>query len=292
MNTVPNIRRCAHRKTNGIPCGSPALKDKPYCYFHDRWREQHIDVIDGTPYYQNVMTELPILEDANAIQMSLSKVFHMLLAGLLDPKFAKSLIYCLSIAAQNLRYCNFAPKDEQLGDNAPAREDQSIPQNMLKDAERPENSDRWQVQRDKEDADLLAKQRAEIEESKQEETVDIQAMAETELRDQWVPHVSRFSRRGKRTVGKGTTLVVPQQIVSDPRASAPEADNEITIDLMAGRRLGSEPSRRQRKPKKLRTFSNFDEYEEQPTKKPKPVINLYERMAQRREDHKKHEKVM
>src|SRR5215469_15757218 len=158
MSNAVHIRRCAHRKTNGIPCGSPALKDKPYCYFHDRWREQHIDVIDGTPYYQNVITELPILEDANAIQMSLSKVFHMLLAGLLDPKFAKTLIYCLNIAAQNLRYCNFAPKDEDLRDNAPAREDQSIPQNMLKCADRPEGSDYWKMQQDKEDAALLAKQ--------------------------------------------------------------------------------------------------------------------------------------
>jgi len=86
-----DIRRCAHRKTNGISCGSPALKDKPYCYFHDRWREQHIDVLDGTPFYQNVEADLPILEDANSIQMALTKVFHMLLAGLLEPRFARSL---------------------------------------------------------------------------------------------------------------------------------------------------------------------------------------------------------
>ena len=283
-NTASNIRRCAHRKTNGIPCGSPALKDKPYCYFHDRWREQHIDVIDGTPYYQNVITELPILEDANAIQMSLSKVFHMLLAGLLDPKFAKSLIYCLSIAAQNLRYCNFAPKDEDLGDNAPAREDQSIPQNRLKGAIRPENSEHWKMERDKEDAELLTKQLAESEEPKQEETVEIQAMAEQNV------SAHDFSRAVSGVLWKGTTLVVPKQGASDFRALAPEGENEITVDLMAGRRLGSEPSRRRRRPRKLHTWDNLD-YEE-PEKKPKPVINLYDRLAQRREDYKKREGIM
>jgi hypothetical protein len=76
---------------------------------------------------------------------------------------------------------------------------------------------------------------------------------------------------------------------SDIHALAPE---ETTFDLMAGRRLGSEPSRRQRKPKKLRTFSNFDEYEEEPKKKPKPPVNLYDRLIQRREDYKEREDIM
>ncbi|HEX8814262.1 MAG TPA: hypothetical protein VF753_02065, partial [Terriglobales bacterium] len=64
MQAQPAPRRCAKRRTNGIPCGSPALRDKPYCYFHDRNREQHIDVVNGTPIEQAVWAELPVLEDA------------------------------------------------------------------------------------------------------------------------------------------------------------------------------------------------------------------------------------
>ena len=30
------IFKCRHIKTNGNVCGSPALKDKPYCYYHTR----------------------------------------------------------------------------------------------------------------------------------------------------------------------------------------------------------------------------------------------------------------
>jgi hypothetical protein len=211
-----DIRRCAHRKTNGIPCGSPALKDKPYCYFHDRWRDQHIDVLDGTPYYQSVEAELPILEDANSIQMALTKVFHMLLAGLLEPKFARSLTYCLSIAAQNLPRCNFAPKDEELGDNEPARADQSIGQSAYPTVPRPEK-DEWNMSpREKEDAAIAAKKAAESEPNP-EETLDLKAAAGEDLKGRGfsraarvrlprlralarVPHVSRFSKGGKEGV--------------------------------------------------------------------------------------------
>ncbi len=194
-----DIPRCQHRKTNGVSCGSPALHDKPYCYFHDRWREQHIDVFNGTPYMQNVDADLPILEDANSVQMALTKVFHMLLAGLLEPKFAKSLIYCLSIAAQNLRYCNFAPKDEEMGENAPARADQSLSQATWSTIPRPEKDKYSMSERELEDAAIAAKNAAEAppaaasgqdvelaeadedeEVDEDEEIVDIQAVAEEE----------------------------------------------------------------------------------------------------------------
>ena len=28
------VARCEHVKVNGTQCGSPALRDQPYCYFH------------------------------------------------------------------------------------------------------------------------------------------------------------------------------------------------------------------------------------------------------------------
>ena len=129
------------------------------------------------------------------------------------------------------------------------------------------------MEQDKEDAKLLAKQLAEMQQPKQDEpkseTVEIQATAEENV--------------------SGHDFSPAVKTPSDPRALAPE---EAIVDLMAGRRLGSEPSRKQRKPKKLRTFSNFDEYEEEAKKKPKPVTNIYDRLAQRREDYKEREKIM
>jgi hypothetical protein len=40
MSTTPYfIRTCQHIKTNGIRCGSPAMRRSPFCYFHKRWRD-------------------------------------------------------------------------------------------------------------------------------------------------------------------------------------------------------------------------------------------------------------
>jgi hypothetical protein len=158
MTTQPGIRLCAKRKTNGLNCASPALKDKPYCYFHDRNRDQHIDVINGTPMEQSVWAELPVLEDPESIQMALSKVFHMLMAGLLEPKFARTLTYLLNTAAMNLKLCNFKPKPEEVRDNSPALAEQSVTQNAY--GERVEKDEYSLSEAEKEDAAWLAKFRA------------------------------------------------------------------------------------------------------------------------------------
>src|SRR5437762_12627530 len=37
-----NIPRCRHLKVNGTQCGSPALKDHRFCYFHQQWQERKL----------------------------------------------------------------------------------------------------------------------------------------------------------------------------------------------------------------------------------------------------------
>ena len=39
-----SIARCQHIKVNGIQCGSPALKDRKFCYFHQRWHKSRIHI--------------------------------------------------------------------------------------------------------------------------------------------------------------------------------------------------------------------------------------------------------
>ena len=55
---------------NGSKCSAPALRDKPYCYFHTRL---HVFAARPplTPYES---LKLPVLEDRSAIQVALAQV--------------------------------------------------------------------------------------------------------------------------------------------------------------------------------------------------------------------------
>ncbi len=91
-------------KANGVWCGSPALRGHRYCYFHHQWRETKPNLADhATP----AALELPLLEDANAIQVSLQRVMHAVLHDQLDSRKAGLLLYALQTAAVNLKNTNF-----------------------------------------------------------------------------------------------------------------------------------------------------------------------------------------
>lgn len=103
-----NVPRCQHVKVNGVQCGSPALRRKPHCYFHER-----------VEYERNLAAEnksgqrkfgFPLLEDANSIQVALMKVIQMLGAGILDHKTAGLMLYALQTASANLRHAKFEPE--------------------------------------------------------------------------------------------------------------------------------------------------------------------------------------
>jgi hypothetical protein len=107
MANFPN--RCQHLKINGTQCGSPALRRNRFCFFHKRFQDERIKLSADRARRGAATFELPILEDANSIQIALMQVMRLLVAGQLDHKTASLLLYALQTASANLRLTNFKP---------------------------------------------------------------------------------------------------------------------------------------------------------------------------------------
>lgn len=112
MPSFPN--RCQHIKVNGTQCGSPALRRNKFCYFHKRHHEERLQLnLDRLKQdrarRRNVIIELPVLEDANSIQVSLMQVMRLIVTGQIDSKTAGLLLYGLQIASSNLARTDFEP---------------------------------------------------------------------------------------------------------------------------------------------------------------------------------------
>ncbi len=98
-----DIRRCRHIKTNGTQCGSPALKDKELCFYHDQNRPRAADIYLDGELYSDWSVVIPVLEDAHSIQTVIQQVVQMMLARRIDRKDAGLLLYALQIASGNLK---------------------------------------------------------------------------------------------------------------------------------------------------------------------------------------------
>lgn len=102
--------RCQHLKVNGTQCGSPSLRRKKFCYFHHRNNEDRLHLqID---HRRRITVTMPPLEDANAIQISLTQVTRMLLSGAIDQRTAGLLLYSLQIASSNLARTSFEAENK------------------------------------------------------------------------------------------------------------------------------------------------------------------------------------
>src|SRR2546425_11108768 len=88
--------------------GSPAMRNGEYCYFHRRWRMTSVDLSHSA---HHVTTEfvLPVLEDADSIQITLGQIMRMIVCRQVDTKSAGLLLYALQIASANLRRTRFEP---------------------------------------------------------------------------------------------------------------------------------------------------------------------------------------
>jgi hypothetical protein len=87
----------------------PRRHARRFCYFHNQHRQQQAEINSHKRQQSEEMT-LPLLEDANAIQMELARIMLLLLKKEIDPRIAGQLLYSLQTAAANLKRTNFEPE--------------------------------------------------------------------------------------------------------------------------------------------------------------------------------------
>ena len=102
---------CHHVRTSGLRCGSLALRNKRYCYYHQRTRPAMVNFAE--PNRQPVLLSLPLFEDAHAIQVTLHSVVYHLLEGHIGQKTAGLLLYAMQMASSNLKHIKAETPDPE-----------------------------------------------------------------------------------------------------------------------------------------------------------------------------------
>jgi hypothetical protein len=106
--------RCRHIKINGTQCGSPALRNNDFCFYHQEERPVRVDCFFEEKYPIGDIT-MPYFEDAHAIQYMLRRTVQMVLQRRIEQKTASLVFYALQIASSNLKRMELEkPQPEQV----------------------------------------------------------------------------------------------------------------------------------------------------------------------------------
>ena len=107
--------RCRHIKVSGTQCGSPALRKKSFCFYHQQNRPLTVDCYYNPEEYATGEIALPVFEDAHSIQTVIRQIVQMVLQKRLERKTASTLLYALQIASSNLKRMELEkPQPEQV----------------------------------------------------------------------------------------------------------------------------------------------------------------------------------
>jgi hypothetical protein len=99
---------CRHIFADGRRCGSPALKTHNFCYYHYIHRSHHCH---GYRHWRNKQRNgaedrlelFDGLDNPTSIQLAITTVASRIAAGSIHPRAARSLLYALQLAANNVR---------------------------------------------------------------------------------------------------------------------------------------------------------------------------------------------
>ncbi len=135
MPLPANIPQCRHIKTNGIRCGSPAVRSHYYCYYHAQ-TQQH-QRRHSSAEARELPLQLPPLEDAHSIQLALMEIGHAILNDRISDKKAGLLLYMLQTASINLKRLEEDHSEELVRQDYPeaAEEMQRLKREAARDPE-------------------------------------------------------------------------------------------------------------------------------------------------------------
>ena len=108
------LKTCHHVLTNGEVCNAIPMRDSNFCYWHHkaRARRRRYERIGGPISMEaNSGLELPFLEDANAVQVTIQEIMQAILDRRIDNKRAGLLLYSLQLASSNIRNLTPLPAD-------------------------------------------------------------------------------------------------------------------------------------------------------------------------------------
>ncbi len=229
--------RCQHIKVNGVQCGSPALRRNRFCFFHKRFQTESIRLSADRRRRGTATFILPVLEDANSIQMAIMQIMQFILTGQIEHKTASLLLYALQTASSNIRATKFEPRvhqvilnprdaaeiplnanawdDEEYEDEDEEEEELDEVELAVKDAvERAEVSARYYAKRKIRDREKVRKWNQEHPDSPNEEYIDEDGM------------VARRPRKPPVSVGAEQARA---QVVNAIRENLPEL-TQVVVD--------------------------------------------------------------
>jgi hypothetical protein len=108
MPLHPNVRRCTHIQITGHRCGSPALKQEYFCYFHTRMIKGVQTRVDSQIH------PVALIENAEAIQAAIMHMIDAVLKGTIDIKRANVVLKALHIAVRNSRNVYFHIRSDDM----------------------------------------------------------------------------------------------------------------------------------------------------------------------------------
>jgi hypothetical protein len=98
-----SLRTCDHPKPDGIPCGSPALRGKKLCYFHQRDHKRSQYAAGAVRRADVLGPRLPLMKSLADIQVALAEVFNAITTHRVPHQRAGRILFDLEQAAVAFR---------------------------------------------------------------------------------------------------------------------------------------------------------------------------------------------
>ncbi|HVP49960.1 MAG TPA: hypothetical protein VMT56_01930 [Candidatus Bathyarchaeia archaeon] len=89
---------CRHVKEDGIYCGSPAVRNRQYCYYHLMQRGRRLRRALALSRGEPCQPHIPPLDDLRSIRVALSEIVQGIAAGQLDHRSAGLMLYAIQQA--------------------------------------------------------------------------------------------------------------------------------------------------------------------------------------------------